>query len=182
MSRIAALFITVSIVSLLAGTTRVQDRIQPHVSFSGANSRIDRPTFERITEPAAFGSLYMRHLGKPAEDFDEFYNPHGVPVVNFRQCMVIAVFAGERTNCAGMYVEAILDQEDQVVVRVVGRYYQTGSTEPNGDGGARKATPFGIFVLPRTDKPVVIEEGHMHLKTDPYTWKEVARFESLKPR
>jgi hypothetical protein len=176
MIRIASLFIVLTITALVAGSTREQDKIKPHVTFSGAHSRIDQAAVERIISPEAFQALWLRHLGEPDASFDEFYNSHGMPIVNFRQCMVIAVFAGERQNCAGVHVEAILDQDEQLVVRVVSRYYQTAGP----DGGARKVAPFGIFVLPRTNKPVVIEEGHMHLKTDPYTWKEIARFDALK--
>ena len=57
------------------------------------------------------------------------------------------------------------------------RGYQTAGP----DGGGKRATPYGIFVLPRSDKELVVEEGVRTLKNEPPKWNELARFTALRP-
>ncbi len=43
--------------------------------------------------------------------------------------------------------------------------------------GADRATPYGMFVFPKTDKPIVLEENVQGTIGAPPVWKERARFE-----
>ena len=57
------------------------------------------------------------------------------------------------------------------------RSFQTAGPAP--EGGRVRARPYGIFVLPRSDKALVLEENIQHLKNEPPKGREVARFKPL---
>ena len=63
---------------------------------------------------------------------------------------------------------------DRFLVRIDNRWYSTvrraGTPEPG------KLTPYGFFVLPRTEKEIVVEEAVYRSKNDPPTVQERARF------
>ena len=150
---------------------------KPYLTLAGASSKIEEPTIARVTTAKEFQDLDLRHLGADPARFDEFYNPHGVPVIDFERCMVLAVFKGNTWNVAGVYVESVLDEGARRVVRVRRRGYQTAGP----DGGGKRATPYGIFVLPRSNKELVVEEDVRTLKNEPPKWNEIARFTALRP-
>ena len=128
----------------------------------------------------------MRHLGKDMREFDTHYNIHQVPTIDFDRCMVIAVFRGAGWNSSGISAVSISDT-DRVVFRFDDRSYQTSSdfttdgklnVDTDDDRGGNKVTPFGIFVVPRSEKELVLENNVQNLKGRPPVWKEVARFPS----
>jgi hypothetical protein len=159
-------------------TTQPVNEAKPLVEFSGAHSKVDRPTFRRITNLKEFREAFMQHLGQDSSRFDEFYNPFGVPTVDFNRCMVIAVFAGSGWNDAGISAVSISDDRDRLLVRFAHRYYQTSVDFNSQNDGGERVTAFGIFVLPRSDKEVVLQEGSNRYGVSPQEWKEVARFPS----
>ncbi len=144
----------------------------PFVTFTGPNSRIEEPTWLRITTPEEFHPLYLRHVGLKPEDFYEKRNPHGVPLVDFERCMVVAVFGGKGWNSDGLYVKEVVDDGHRLVVRYDDRSYQTAGP----DGGGVRVTPYGLFVLPRRDKELVVEENVQPYIGHPPKWQERARF------
>ncbi|OWK45835.1 hypothetical protein FRUB_02166 [Fimbriiglobus ruber] len=85
--------------------------------------------------------------------------------------MVVAVFQGEGINCEGYEVHSVTEDKDRLLVRVQGQYFQTGD-------GAAATEAWGVFVLPRSAKPVVIELDTKSLIADPPKWTRVAE---LKP-
>src|SRR5206468_2973434 len=132
---------------------------KPLVEFSGAHSKIDKTEYARITSLKDFRDRYMRHLGKDPQTFDEYFNPEDVPTIDFDRCMVIAIFQGASWNSAGVKVVSIRDEPERLVLRYQDRWYQTSGDFNSGDGGAKPVTPYGMFVLLRTGKPVVLEEN-----------------------
>jgi hypothetical protein len=162
-----------------APTSRPANELKPLVEFSGAHSRVDKTTYERITSLKEFRKAYLRHLGKDPERFDEYYNPDNVPTIDFDRCMVIAIFQGSSWNSAGVRVMSITEDSDRLLVRFDNRAYQTSGDFNTGDGGGRKVTAYGMFVLPRTDKAIVLEEDVNPYLRPPPAWKEVARFPSI---
>ncbi len=143
---------------------------QPLVSLSGADSKLDRGYY-RLTSAEHFTEIYMRHLGQDPADFDAYHNPHGVPMINFDECMVVAVFQGEDWNSAGVIVDSIVEDEHRMTVRFDDRAYQTFGP----DGGAQRVRAYGFFVLPRTDKMLVLEENVQSIIGEPPEWKERVR-------
>lgn len=89
--------------------------------------------------------------------------------------MVVAMFHGERWNTERLELVSRDEDERRLRVRFRGRYYQTGGP----DGGGVKVTAYGIFVLARSSKPLVIEEDVQNYKHHPPKWKEQARFDKL---
>ena len=96
--------------------------------------------------------------------------------------MVIAIFDGAGANCSGLDVVTITDAKDQIAFRF--------EDKPDGTlGGAGDVKPFGIFVVPKSNKSIVIEQKVAAAKdivmglragdTKP-TWKKCFEFETIK--
>jgi hypothetical protein len=101
--------------------------------------------------------IWRRHRGaKESDDYDLYYNPLGLPYIDFEKCMVIAVFQGSGWNSAGLGTAAVLESKDSMVLRLVDKSYQTAGRDP--DGGGRRTTVYGFFVLPRSDRTVVLAQ------------------------
>jgi hypothetical protein len=161
-----------SLMPILAAAQPQPAVTKPLVTLAGANSRIESPTYLRITTAKDFQATFMQHLGKEAKDFNDHYNPDGFPTINFDRCMVIAVFAGKSWNSVGMYASQINDNENQITVRFDHRSYQTS-------GGADAVVPYGFFVVPRSDKAVILEENVQQYIGGEPVWKERARFQAI---
>ena len=172
---------------------RGQGENKPLVSLSGAQTKIEGRSYHRLTDVEEFQGLYMRHLGHKAEEFDDYYNTHGVPIVNFERCMVIAILQGDSFNSAGVYVHSVEEDDERILVRFDDRSYQTsggfredralveGVPDPDklGDGGRQQVRAWGMFVLPRSAKAVVLEENVQGIIGQPPEWKERERFDPL---
>jgi hypothetical protein len=89
--------------------------------------------------------------------------------------MVIAIFQGAGWNNAGLKLVSISDEDNRIAVRFSNKGYQTGGP----DGGGRKVTAYGFFVVPRSTKPVVIEEDVHEYIGKPPVWKERITFPKL---
>ncbi len=146
---------------------------KPLVTLAGADSRIDRPGYQLITSRRDWTNLWLRHTGRPVEkEYDDFYNPAGVPEINFEKCMVIAVFAGKTENITAIEASTYVENADQIRLRFRERGYQTAGA----NGGAVKSTPYGLFVVSRSSKLLILEQNVQDIKGAPPVWKEVARF------
>ena len=143
------------------------------VTLSGADSEIPEPTYVRITTKEAFQSLYLRHLGKDPAQFDAHYNEYQVPTIDFDRCMVVAVFQGNTWNTANLYVREVHDERARLVVRFDRHSYQTFGF--GSDGGGKRVTPFGFFVMPRSEKEIVLEENVRQYLNEGPRWQECAR-------
>ena len=150
---------------------QAENEIKPYVSFWGSDSRIDKPTYQLVTSRKEWTDLWLRHMGKSKHDnYSEFYNPDNVPDVNFEKLMVVAVFAGKSFNSAGIEFVSCTDGKDQMTVRFREKGYGTA-------GKADDATPYGLFVLNRSAKSVIVEQDVRSIKNEPPVSKEVARFQ-----
>jgi hypothetical protein len=148
---------------------------KPLVSFSGAHSQIGERSYQLITSAKDWTNLWLRHTGTAAAGkYDDFYNPAGVPEVNFDKCMVIAIFSGKSKNIAGIEAASYTEDTDQIKLRIRAKGYQTGG-RPGADNGDA-VTPYGLFVVNRTPGTIVIEQDVQDLKGQPPIWKEAARF------
>lgn len=189
---------TILLAALLClGPTRaVRDEptaLRPFLSLSGQHSHVTDKRCLRITNQDEWAALWFEHVGeKPRPKLDLFYNKAGLPVVDFERCMVVAVFAGALFNCAGVSaVEAPeppvkLDEataagpasEDEVALYLSWHSFQTAGPAP--DGGAQAGEPFGFFVLPRTDAPLVLRDVRRGKGGDSVRVAERARFPRLQ--
>jgi len=143
--------------------------------LTGANSAIREPRVELVSAPEEWARLWLEHRGSPpVERYDSFLNKAGLPVVDFATHVVVAVFVGETANIAGLRVEGEASDAgaaaaDHTTLRYASNSYQTlGEAEP--------ARPFGFFVLPSGDRPLVVEE-QLYSMTGPSRVEARARFE-----
>ena len=76
--------------------------------------------------------------------------------------------------------EAVTEEGSGIRVCYDEMTYQTSSglnDDDGGRGGAVDVTPFGFFVLLRSNKPIVIEDNVQGLKDNPARWKDRAKLE-----
>ena len=160
----------------------------PVVSFSGNDSEISERSFHRIQTLDEFAVVWRKHTGQTKVEwkgwngkYDTFYNTLGIPMVNFDHYMVIAIFDGAGVNCAGLDVVTITNAKDQIRFRFEDKPYGT-------EGGHDDVKSFGIFVVPKSNKSIVIEKKVPAAKdivtglragdTKP-TWKKCHEFDAL---
>ncbi len=148
---------------------------KPLVALSGAKSGIEAAEVHRILTQREFASVWQRHVGAKVEE-DEYYNRAGVPEVDFERCMVVGIFQGKGWNSAGVVAVEILEAADRLTFRFDDRSYQTAGP----DGGGERVTAFGIFVVPRSTKALVLEEDVQGMIGRPPEWKERKRFDALR--
>ena len=153
--------------SAAEGPRKQVAELRPYVSWSGAHSKFAERLCLRVTTTEDWAKLWERHAGKGAD----------VPVVDFGRCMVIAAFQGKAWNSDGVKATSITEEVGRILVRLDERGYQTGGSGP--DGGAVRVTAYGLFVVPRSAKMVVVEENVQNLLGHPAVWKERKRFGAL---
>lgn len=147
--------------------------IAPYVSWYGPDSAIHDRSFAKVTSDEQWLKLWERHAGAEFKR-DNIQRPVGLPSIDFNQCMVIAIFNGKKHNTNGVMVESIDESADRILFRYDESTYQvlfrSGEKAEMPD-----RHPFGIFVLPRSDKPVEVEENVQGLKNQPPDWKPRAK-------
>ncbi|RYF50930.1 MAG: hypothetical protein EOO38_04465 [Cytophagaceae bacterium] len=136
----------------------------PLVALSGTDSRIVKPSFKRITSDKEWANLWQQHTGKTAS---EYYDQSHMPRVNFDNCMVIAIFSGSSLSNDGVSALSVTEQPEKVVLRYSNRYLQIEMPDAKTKKKAAINGAFGMFVLPRSTKPVVLEEAFITRKGKP---------------
>ncbi len=120
--------------------------------------------------------VWQEHKGrKPTDQYDLFHDPLALPLIDFDHYMVIAIFQGNGSNNAGLTVVEIVEENNNIILRFANKYYQTGGT----DGGGHRTTAYGYFVLPRSEKSLLLEENVQHYKGKPPIWKERIKFSEI---
>ena len=127
--------------------------------WTGADSQITEGRCDVIGDTASWAKLWIDHKGMGGI-------PPKAPDVDFDKEMVVAVFRGSGWNSRGYYVVEMLESGSAVTVRVDENRYQTAN-------GADKVTPYGIFVLPKSDLSIAVEEQVQSLKNQPPIWKSI---------
>jgi hypothetical protein len=146
------------------------------VRWSGARSTIEQPRIERVADAERWAAVWKEHRGAGIET-----NARDWPVwpeVDFDHCMVLCIFGGRSTNTDGWAIESVEDRGADLLVRYDAMTFQTASFGGEPDRGV-STTPYGIFVLPRSAKPIVMEENVQGLIGQPPIWKEKKRFGGL---
>ncbi len=144
----------------------VERQIKPCVAITGADSHVTIPRYHRITSAEVWTHIWQEHKGeKPTEEYDFYEDPLALPMIDFDDYMVIAVFQGEGWNSKGLSVVSISEEDKRIVLRYDNKSYQTV-------GGGNKVAAYGFFVLPRSAKPVVVEENVQIYGGEPPVWKE----------
>lgn len=148
-----------------------RNELRPLVSWSGWDSRITQREYHRVMDAESWARLWQQHAGPAPRDAT---GAPQIPTVSFEACMVIAIFAGTGVNSSGIEIISITEDERRLRIRFDQRSYQTMSAGPEDRG--RQVSDYGIFVLPRSGKEVVLEENVQRLIGEPPNWKERHRF------
>jgi hypothetical protein len=147
---------------------------KPLLTLYGRNSKITARKVLRITSEKEWQALWMEHkTGSP--------NPKAPPgdleyaELDFGKVMALAVFEGEAVNCAGYTAHSISEGRERITVRLTAHKY--------GSQGKTPATQaWGILVLPRSGKEIVVERDVRSEKKGPPVWKEWQKFPPLVRR
>jgi len=145
---------------------------KPTVTFRGEFSKIDELRYVKVTDAETWARLWCEHTGadQPRRGYVWHYNEDHVPIVDFEQCMVVAVFGGKTGNRAGYYVREVLDGE-QLTLRFDDLSYQTTIIDPDNAEKREPSKPFGMFVLPKTDRKVALVENVQGMINQPPKWQ-----------
>lgn len=144
----------------------------PAVQFVGERSHITEARFERFRDQEAWAKFWGEHAN--VEVGYGAISRHAAPKVDFTRFMVVCVLGGKRTNTDGITCESVVTTDELVRVRIEDSTYQTMRSGEVDHGDA--STPFGFFVIEKSEARVVIEHGRRGLKSDPLTWKQVHEF------
>jgi hypothetical protein len=145
---------------------------RPLVTLTGADSQVKERSYHRISSEAKWIKIWQQHRGeKESKDYDLYYNPLGLSYIDFEKCMVIAVFQGSGWNSAGLKAVEILENKEGIILRFEGKGYQTAGP----GGGGKKVNVYGFFVLPRTEKTIILKENHPNMLGQPPVWEEQTR-------
>jgi hypothetical protein len=136
------------------------------IVLTGNDSRIQHSSYEKVRSVAEWKKTWLSHLGLKE---DTIYRTS--MEVDFSRCMVIAVFGGKYVNSCGYRIESVHEDKHSTIVRFDDVSYQTAG--PNG--GADQVTPYAFIVLPKSEKPVVLEKNMQRYKGESPEWKKVAR-------
>jgi hypothetical protein len=132
---------------------------------------IARGTYYRIESAKAWGRLWRRHTLGAGQAGTKSPAALGVAEVDFDRRMVVAAFEGKSENCASSEVHSVLETGDRITVRLHKLGFATGvGSEPQA------TTAGGIFLLPRSAKPLHIELDTGSGKQGIAKWTHVAEF------
>jgi len=128
----------------------------------------------RITSKRQWRDLCLRHSRINLKNYDELHNFPCIPTVDFNRFMVIAVFVGKRNCTQGIRVRSVIEDAKLLRVRFSVQFYAHFREDIT--------SPYGILVLPRVSKSVIVEEmGANGAKGKP-TWHRKQEFPPLKKK
>lgn len=145
------------------------EALAPYVTWSGPDSAISSAEYAIARNDADWQNLWERHLGQTRAR--ESSPRMSVPRVDFSRCMVVGLFTGNRTNCNGVSLSSIQEQGGRVVLRFDESTYQVAFGPGERPQELPMVHPYAIFVLPRSDKPIEVQENVQGLKDSPEKWK-----------
>lgn len=143
----------------------------PAVQWVGHDSRISAPRMVRVRTAEAWHSLWAEHTGKPARDVPP--HRHAAPTIDFTRFEVVGVLGGVLTNTDGFVAETVAAAPDGVHLRYAASSFQSASI--NGPDAGVRCTPFGLWLIERSDGPVILHEARL-TKSGPAGWSETYRF------
>ncbi len=145
----------------------------PAVQWSGPDSAIEELRWERVRSPEAWRNLWAAHRGERASLAAQGWVL--APEIDFERYEVVAYFRGQSANNNGERASAVFVREGVNVLRFDSASFQTASFDGEDKGVAGRA--FGIWVIERSDRAIVVEENVQGLIGGEPVWREVMRFE-----
>lgn len=151
----------------------IEAKTMPAVQFVGQDSKIESAKYVLVTNVEDWNKLWAEHTGVA-----QSYSPprYTAPIIDFTRYVVVGAFNGKSTNTDGKIVDAIRLDPDAVRVRFHTASFQTARSGPGDDPGTATSS-YGLWVIEKSTKPIVLEEPAQTTKAGSSGWKEVQRFE-----
>jgi len=144
---------------------------KPVVAWSGPQSGHTHELWVRVRQPEDWRKLWETHEGEHARRLMAHGGGVICPEIDFERYEVVAYFRGLSANSDGEVVTEIREEADRLVIRFDSFSFQSATFGgPEAGPQQPNVTPYGIWVIERTDKPVVIEENTQRLKDQPAEW------------
>lgn len=183
---------------------------QPAVSFVGSYSKIKERTLDRIADRESWNALWAKHVGEDAErdTYDELVYPRidfehymVIALFNGEGWNARGMYLIETAEVNGEFHvrfdistyqtmsmevhEPIIIEGEMTPEKMAEAARQSMEEEQAKREAAKETDPnysnaYGMFVLPRTDKPVVLFENVQGLIGEPPIWKERQRIPAVK--
>jgi len=139
----------------------------PVVVVSGVDSHITKQAYRIADDEESFSTIYREHLGLKKGDF--FQKQH--LNVDFSRYMVVAVFQGEEYNNRGIEVLDVVGTDSNCIIQYRPLWYQT---EARFD----LASSFAFVVIPKTRKPIQIDQDIRSGLSSPPKWTTKATLQT----
>jgi hypothetical protein len=124
----------------------------PYVWWTGPDSAINETSAYRLTMDADWIAMWRKHAGNAVTaGLDGAPN---TPHIDFSRCMIVAFFDGTDDNISGLEMRETLQSADMVRLR-----FMRTRVAPAAGAPPRKTTAYGIFVIPRTARKILLEEA-----------------------
>jgi hypothetical protein len=173
------------------GAEPVEQKVTPCVIITGADSHVRQRRYLRITSMNDWTQLWMEHKGATRLlQYDLYHDPLTLPLVDFDNYMIIAVFQGDGSNSAGLSVVSMTENTSLITFRFQEKKYQTASSRPSSatpeeaiqaaHKSAVEVKVFGFFVVPRSSKQVRLEENVQGYIGEQPEWQERATFPPVR--
>lgn len=150
------LILVLVMLSLLApGNCKAADNVdevsKPLVTISGTDSKVAKPSYERISTSEKWAEAWLRHSGTTKDDF---HRP--LMEIDFDRCTVVAIFRGEKTQVRQLVIDSVLEKSKAIIIRFTELGYGIGGTGPQKP---ENRYPYAFIVLPKSNKDIVFVEG-----------------------
>jgi hypothetical protein len=193
----AALAVLLAGAALTAAVTAQErtgsTKLEPYAVLSGCDSAVERREYHRITNRDDWLALWRRNDGEKREPWQRASYERwvlGLPEIDFERCMVVAVLEGS-TDFTGVSLVSCVDDGEVVRFRFLAGWQRDPifpSPPPEDPEGKsvpprfhpreiEDPSPYDFFVLPRSGRPLVIEEKVSTGEKGGWRFVERARFE-----
>jgi hypothetical protein len=151
----------------------------PLMTLYGKHSGIKEPKLVRITSEKEWNDLWSAHQTAPSDrricDLNDLR-------FDFNQVMVIAVFQGDGAFCRGYEFHSITEDQRRIVLRVHPLYFQLMPAVAARGGKLLGSQAWGVFVLPQSNKAIVLERDDRAMITSPPKWVRWTTFPPTSPQ
>ena len=190
-SRGCAFFLTLGVGLFLAWPAGSEEKAaqkagKPLLTMYGTGSKVLKAKMVRVTSEKEWQALWAEHKTGPAKA-NKLTDEHGIVELDFKKVMVVAIFGGKGAISKGYSVHSMREGKKQITLRVDQHPYQIGFRDDPAPGPELSAVavierddlPWGIFVLPRAQKEIVLYEDKRSLIQDPPKWVKWKSFPTL---
>jgi RNA polymerase sigma-70 factor (ECF subfamily) len=146
--------------------------VKPIVALHGEHSKIVKEKLLRITTADDWAALWIEH-NYGAEFLEKADRSAEQSVeLSFDKVMAIAVFEGTGRQNYGFVVDSIIENDEKILVRIKKLSYSVVGDPPPCEA-------WGVFVVPKSDKEVIVELDARTTRTGPAKWKEWKKFPAI---